>query len=82
METARPSILMDEVRNAFERIRDLPFSIYASDKDGTFLFANEQAMEFFGVDPNKPLKEYNIRSYYDDERERDAVLRQLQLTRR
>ena len=81
METARPSILMDEVRNAFERIRDLPFSIYASDKDGTFLFANEQAMEFFGVDPNKPLKEYNIRSYYDDEKERDAVLRQLQLTR-
>ncbi len=78
MEPALPFVLREEIRTAFERICDLPFPIYASDKNGTFLFANEQAVEFFGLDPARNLSDWNIGSYYEDIGERDYILRQLQ----
>lgn len=68
----------EEIRHAFEQIRGLPFPIYASDKTGTFLFANEQAVEFFMLDPARGLDAYRIGSYYEDPKERDYILRQLQ----
>lgn len=78
MEPALPFVLREEIRSAFERICDLPFPIYASDKNGNFLFANDQAIEFFGLDPAKSPGIYNIGSYYEDAGERDYILRQLQ----
>ncbi len=78
MEPILPFVLREEIRYAFERICDLPFPIYASDRNGAFLFANEQAVEFFGITPDKNLSDWNIASYYEDIGERDYILRQLQ----
>lgn len=76
MEPNLSSALRQEIRQAFEQIRDLPFPIYASDKTGTFLFANEQAAEFFMLDAD--FSKFNIGTYYEDPKERHYILRQLQ----
>lgn len=76
MEPNLSSAFWQEIRDAFSQIRGLPFPIYASDKTGTFLFANEQAVEFFMLDSD--LDEHNIGTYYEDPKEREYILRQLQ----
>ncbi|MCB0527874.1 MAG: PAS domain-containing protein [Saprospiraceae bacterium] len=78
MEPTLPPALREEIGQAFERICDLPFPIYASDKDGVFLFANEQAVEFFGLDPGVNLTDYKVGTFYEDPKEREYILRQLQ----
>ncbi len=78
MEPNLSSALRQEIRHAFGQISGLPFPIYASDKTGTFLFANEQAIEFFMLDAGHNLEQYNISSYYEAPEERDFILRQLQ----
>lgn len=77
MEPNLSPALRQEIGLAFEQIRSLPFPIYASDKTGAFLFANEQAVDFFVLDPARPIETYNIGTYYEDPQERTYILRQL-----
>lgn len=78
MEPTLSPALRQEIETAYSRIQDLPFPIYASDKSGNFLFANEQAVDFFILDRTRDLSSYNITNYYEDAKERDYILRQLQ----
>ncbi len=78
MEPSLPPALRQEIRDAFEQIRGLPFPIYASDSAGNFLFVNEQAAEFFMLDPARDPAAYNIADYYENPQERAYVLRKLQ----
>lgn len=78
MEPNLSPALLQEIQQAFERIRDLPSPIYASDKNGAFLFANQQAVEFFRLHTPLSPGDHNIISYYEDAREREHILRRLQ----
>ena len=73
-----PPAIRQEIRDAFEQIRGLPFPIYASDSAGNFLFVNEQATEFFALDPAPDPVAHNITAYYENPQERAYVLRKLQ----
>ncbi|MCE7925198.1 MAG: PAS domain-containing protein [Haliscomenobacteraceae bacterium CHB4] len=78
MEPNLSSSLLQAIRHAFGQISGLPFPIYASDKTGAFLFANEQAVEFFMLDAGDDFSGFNIGTYYEDGKEREYILRQLQ----
>ncbi|MFN0014765.1 MAG: PAS domain-containing protein [Saprospiraceae bacterium] len=78
MEPTLPPALRQEIRNAFEQIRGLPFPIYASDYAGNFLFVNELAAEFFVLDPAHDETANNISDYYENPQERAYVLQKLQ----
>ncbi len=73
-----PPAMRQEIRDAFGQIRGLPFPIYASDSAGNFLFVNEQAAEFFALDPTLEPSVHNITTYYENPQERTYVLRRLQ----
>ncbi len=81
METNLSPALWQEIRSAFERISDLPTPVHASDRAGTFLFANEQAHEFFGIPAESNLSDFKIGSYYETPAERDSILRKLERTK-
>jgi len=72
-----PPAIRQEIRDAFEQIRGLPFPIYASDSAGNFLFVNQQAAEFFVLDPALDPSAYHITAYYENPQERAYVLRRL-----
>lgn len=78
MESQIPPGTMEEIRVAFERYRDLPFPIYASDKSGRFLLANEPAIALFGIDRNKPIGDYFIGDFYADPKQREGVIEKLE----
>jgi signal transduction histidine kinase/PAS domain-containing protein len=73
-----PPAMRQEIRDAFEQIRGLPFPIYAGDSAGNFLFVNEQAAEFFALNPALDPSVYRITTYYENPEERAYVLRRLQ----
>lgn len=77
MEPQLYPALLNDIEAAFEKIRDLPYPIYACNAEGIFLFANEQAYQRFGFDRNVPLESCNIRSYYQNPAERAALLAEL-----
>lgn len=78
MEPNLSLALRQEIHHAFGQICGLPFPIYASDRTGAFLFANDQAVEFFMLDPQRDLSGFNVGACYEDPKERDYILRQLQ----
>jgi len=79
METSLSPALRQEIRAAFEQIRDLPFPIYASDKEGVFLYANPHALDFFEISAEQNLADSRISDYYEDVKEREQIVRQLQV---
>jgi PAS domain S-box-containing protein len=74
MEPRPSSATLEAVQTAFERIADLPFPIYATDRQGKFLFANAEAMRLLQIEDKYALYAANITQYYADPQERETLL--------
>ncbi len=77
MNPAITPILLEQVRHAFEQISDLPLRVHVTDIQGHFLFANAEARAMFGLDKEPEGAQRSIADFYEDERERQFVLREL-----
>lgn len=71
-------VLLEQVRHAFEQLSDLPLRIHVTDLEGRFLFANTEARLMFGLGDDPAA--HNIAEFYEDEKERQFVLRELKNT--
>jgi PAS domain S-box-containing protein len=80
MEYAFPPVPTDDIRAAFERIKDLPFPIYVSDIEGTFLFLNDCARDFFSIGADEVASAHNIQNFYTSPTERTSILRHFEGT--
>ncbi|MFN0035764.1 MAG: PAS domain-containing protein, partial [Saprospiraceae bacterium] len=77
MNSPLPPALLEQVRAAFEQISGLPLRVHVTDVEGRFLFANDAARAMFGFDPASDLSQFSIADFYEDERERQRVLKDL-----
>jgi PAS domain S-box-containing protein len=75
MEYAPLSHPPEDIRAAFERIKDLPFPIYVSDVNGAFLYLNELARDFFSIDHSEDLRDYKMQDFYPTPADREQLLR-------
>ncbi len=80
MESQLSPNVAEGLRLAFERYRDLPFPIYASDKSGRFLYANEQAITFFGINRSAGLSSYFVGDFYAEKKQRENIIAQIEKT--
>ncbi len=75
MKTSLPSNLWEPLEQTFNTIAHLPFPIYASRyEDGQFLLANKPAREFFGFSDGEDVSNHQVRTFYENEKERVRVL--------
>lgn len=81
MESSLPLDLWNSLKQTYENVAHLPFPIYASRyEDGQFLLANAQAREFFGFKAEDDLSAYQVRTFYENESERERVLETVRTT--
>ncbi len=75
MDTPLSPTLLQEVEAAFEQISALPLTIFVSRPDGSVIFANQRALEFFNIKGD--LREFDISNCYEDPSEREYILENL-----
>ena len=78
MDTPLSPALLQEVKTAFEQIKDLPFPVHVSDIHGRFRFANAAAFKLFRLRDDQDPTTFNIVSCFEDPGERDHLIRQVQ----
>ncbi|MEO6036894.1 MAG: PAS domain-containing protein [Saprospiraceae bacterium] len=77
MEPIQSSADRSDIRDAFDQICHLPFPIHVSDAAGNFLFANQKARKFFGLEDGQNLNDHNIGDCYEDPQDRAALLQRI-----